>query len=228
MINDNCSNLYIVSTPIGNLKDITYRAVEVLSSVDLIASEDTRRTKILLDRYGIRKPLISYNDINKEKTTPKILKKLQEKSSIALVSDSGTPGISDPLYYLIKRVISEGIKIVPVPGASALLAGVVASGLPNDRFVFEGFIPAKKGRKKRLLQLKDEVRTIVLFESPHRLIKTLEDIRNFLGNRKISIAREITKVYEEFIRTDINSALNLFSEKKPRGEFVLIIEGKDK
>jgi len=228
MIKNNCSKLYIVSTPIGNLKDITYRAVEVLSSVDLIASEDTRRTRILLEHYGIKKPLISYNDINKSKTTPKILKRLQENSSIALVSDSGTPGISDPMYYLVKRAISEEIDIVPVPGASALLAGIVVSGLPNDRFVFEGFIPAKKGRKKRFLRLKDEIRTIILFESPHRLVKTLEDLKDFLGNRKISIAREMTKIYEEFIRTDIDSALKLFSEKKPRGEFVLIVEGKDK
>ena len=228
MIKNSYSKLYIVSTPIGNLKDITYRAVEVLSSVDLIASEDTRRTKILLEHYGIRKPLIGYNDFNKVKTTPKILRKLKENSSIALVSDSGTPGISDPMYYLVKRAISEEIDIVPVPGASALLAGIVVSGLPNDRFVFEGFIPAKKGRKKRLLRLKDEIRTIILFESPHRLVKTLEDLKDFLGNRKISIAREITKIYEEFIRTDIDSALKLFSKKKPRGEFVLIVQGKDK
>jgi len=228
MTDNNYSVLYIVSTPIGNLKDITYRAVEILSSVDLIASEDTRRTKILLNHYGIKKPVISYNDINKKKITPKILNKLRENNSVALVSDSGTPGISDPLYYLLTNTISEGIKIVPVPGASALLAGIVTSGLPNDRFIFEGFIPPKKGREKKFLQLKDEPRTIVLFESPYRLIKTLTDLRKFLGNRRISIGRELTKIYEEIIRTDIESALKIFSKKKPKGEFVLVIEGKGK
>ncbi len=228
MTENNYPVLYIVSTPIGNLKDITYRAVEILSLVDLIASEDTRRTKILLNHYGIKKPVISYNDINKKKITPKILNKLQENNSVALVSDSGTPGISDPLYYLLTSAIDEKIKIIPVPGASALLAGIVTAGLPNDRFIFEGFIPPKKGREKRFLQLKEEPRTIVLFESPYRLIKTLTDLEKFLGNRRISIGRELTKIYEEIIRTDIESALKMFSKKKPKGEFVLVIEGKRK
>ncbi len=224
---NNRSELYIVSTPIGNLKDITYRAIEVLSSVDLIASEDTRRTKILLNHYGIKSKLVSYNDFNKEKVTPEILKKLEGNCSVALVSDSGTPGISDPLYYLVKKAIEKDVKIIPIPGPTALIAGIVVSGQPNDRFVFEGFIPTKKGRNKRLLQLKEEKRTIILFESPHRLLKTLEDLLTFLGNRKISIARELTKIYEEIIRTDIESAIKLFSQKKPKGEFVLIINGKE-
>ncbi|MFC1562463.1 16S rRNA (cytidine(1402)-2'-O)-methyltransferase [candidate division KSB1 bacterium] len=218
--------LYIVSTPIGNLKDITYRAVEVLSSVDLIASEDTRRTKILLNHYGIKKHLISYNDINKKRVTPEIIGRLQESNSVALVTDSGTPGISDPMYYLVKNAIVEDVKIVPIPGASALLAGIVTSGLPNDRFIFEGFIPPRKGRKKRFLQLKDERRTIVLFESPHRLIRTLEDLKYYLGNRRIAVCRELTKVYEEVIRMDIESVLGFYSKKQPKGEFVLVVEGK--
>ncbi len=228
MTENNYPVLYIVSTPIGNLKDITYRAVEVLSSVDFIASEDTRRTNILLKHYGIRKKLICYNDINKEKVTHRIINELRNKNSAALVTDSGTPGISDPMYYLVKNAIVESIKIIPVPGPSALLAGIVTSGLPNDRFIFEGFIPVRKGRRKRFIQLKDEPRTMVLFESPHRLLKTLEDLKTFFGNRRISICRELTKVYEEVIRTDIESALVHFSEKKPRGEFVLVVEGKNK
>ena len=226
MSEDTGGVLYVVSTPIGNLKDVTYRAVDVLSSVDEIASEDTRVTKVLLNHYNIKKPLLSYNDFNKEKITPSIIKKLRENRSVALVSDSGTPGVSDPLYYLVTRAINEGITVIPVPGASSLLAGIVVSGLPNDRFVFEGFLPPKKGRKTKIAELEQEKRTIVLFESPHRLLRTLRDLKEVFGNRRISIGRELTKIYEEVIRTDLGEALDIFSEKKPRGEFVLIIEGK--
>lgn len=226
MSEDTGGVLYVVSTPIGNLKDITYRAVDVLSSVDEIASEDTRVTKVLLNHYNIKKPLLSYNDFNKERITPSIIKKLQGNRSVALVSDSGTPGVSDPLYYLVTRAINEGITVIPIPGASSLLAGIVVSGLPNDRFVFEGFLPPKKGRKTKIAELEQEKRTIVLFESPHRLLRTLRDLKEVFGSRRISIGRELTKIYEEVIRTDLGEALEIFSEKKPRGEFVLIIEGK--
>ena len=226
MSEDTGGVLYVVSTPIGNLKDITYRAVDVLSSVDEIASEDTRVTKVLLNNYNIKKPLLSYNDFNKERITPSIIKKLRENRSVALVSDSGTPGVSDPLYYLVTRAINEGITVIPIPGASSLLAGIVVSGLPNDRFVFEGFLPPKKGRKTKIAELEQEKRTIVLFESPHRLLRTLRDLKEVFGSRRISIGRELTKIYEEVIRTDLGEALEIFSEKKPRGEFVLIIEGK--
>ena len=226
MSEDTGGVLYVVSTPIGNLKDITYRAVDVLSSVDEIASADTRVTKVLLNHYNIKKPLLSYNDFNKEKITPSIIKKLRENRSVALVSDSGTPGVSDPLYYLVTRAINEGITVIPIPGASSLLAGIVVSGLPNDRFVFEGFLPPKKGRKTKIAELEQEKRTIVLFESPHRLLRTLRDLKEVFGSRRISIGRELTKIYEEVIRTDLGEALDIFSEKKPRGEFVLIIEGK--
>lgn len=215
--------LYIVSTPIGNLKDITFRAVEILSSVDSIASEDTRHTMILLKKYNIYKPLISYYSQNRIQRAASLLQSLHNGKNVALVSDAGTPGISDPGFYLIRKAIDNGIPVIPVPGPSALLAGLVASGLPMDRFIFEGFLPAKKGRRKRLEELAKELRTIVLFEGPHRILKTLREIKEVMGDRKVVIAREITKIYEEFFRGTISKAIEHFSINKPRGEFVLLL-----
>ncbi len=218
--------LYIVSTPIGNLGDITYRAVDVLSNVNLIAAEDTRTSRILLNRYNIDKALTSFHSHNQVRKTPALIQKLVNREDIAVISDAGTPGISDPAYYLVKQAVKENINVVPVPGCSALLAALVVSGLSTNRFVFEGFLPVKKGRKKRLGYLSNEERTIVLYESPHRLLRTLRDLLDHLGNRKISISRELTKMYEEVLHTNIEEALSKFESRDIKGEFVLVIESK--
>jgi len=220
--------LYVVSTPIGNLEDITHRALRVLAEVDLIAAEDTRRTAALLKHYGIHTRQRSYHDFNKERVTPSLLDVLRGGQSIALVSDAGTPGISDPCYYLVVRAIRTGIPVVPIPGPTAPIAALSVSGLPLDRFVFEGFLPAKKGRQKRLEQLRAEERTIVLFESPHRLLRTLDELLRVLGDRGAAVAREITKRFEEIFRGTLSQAAAHFRQKPVKGEFVLIIEGAGK
>ena len=217
--------LYIVSTPIGNLEDITFRAVRVLKEADLIAAEDTRRTGILLKHYGVDTRQQSYYDHNKERVTPRLIERLREGESIALVSDSGTPGISDPCYYLVIHAIEADIPVVPIPGPTSLVAALVSSGLPTDRFAFEGFLPVKKGRQTRLQTLTDEPRTIVLFESPHRLMKTLEGLREHLGDRRIAVTRELTKKFEEIVRGTISEAQAAFGDRSPKGEFVLVVEG---
>lgn len=218
--------LYIVSTPIGNLGDITYRAVEVLSKVDLIAAEDTRVSRVLLAHYNISARVTSFHSYNQVKKTPDLLGKLLNNESIAVISDAGTPGISDPAYFLVTKAIERNIPIVPIPGASALLSALVVSGLRTNRFVFEGFLPVKKGRKTRLLQLSEEKRTVVLYESRHRLLKTLKDLLENFGNRKIVIAREITKMYEETFRTTVTEAIQTHKQRVNKGEYVLIVEGK--
>lgn len=216
--------LYIVSTPIGNLKDITLRALEVLKSVDLIAAEDTRHTKILTSHYGIATPLTSYFEYNKLKKGDFLLKALKNGQKIALVSDSGTPGISDPGYHLVKLAIDNNIPITVVPGPSALTAALVLSGFPAHKFAFEGFLPTKKvSRQKKLKEISKESRTIVIYESPHRLIVLLEDIVEVLGNKQIAICREITKKFEEVKRAPAPELLEYFSKNKPRGEFVIIL-----
>jgi 16S rRNA (cytidine1402-2'-O)-methyltransferase len=216
--------LYIVSTPIGNLKDITLRALEVLKSVDLIAAEDTRHTRILTSNYGISTPLTSYFEYNKFKKGDFLLRALKNGQKIALVSDSGTPGISDPGYHLIKLAIENNIPITVIPGPSALTAALVLSGFPSHKFVFEGFLPAKKtARQKRLKELSQEERTIIIYESPHRLIALLEDIAGILGNKPVAIAREITKKFEEIKRAPAQELLEYFSRNRPRGEFVLVL-----
>jgi len=217
--------LYLVSTPIGNLKDISPRAVETLDRVDLIAAEDTRHTGLLLKHLGIKKCLESYHDHNKTKKSPGILKHLMCGESVAVVTDAGTPGISDPAYYLVKKAIETSIRIVPIPGPNAAITALVASGLPTDRFVFEGFLPVKKGRKKRLLSLSNEQRTIILYEAPHRLLRTLSDLLNYLGDRKIAVCRELTKKFEQIHRGSISEIIEEFSNKKIRGEIVLIVQG---
>lgn len=219
--------LYIVSTPIGNLEDITFRAVKILSGVDLIAAEDTRQTKILLEHYNIKKELISYFQFNEAKRTPELIEALKSGSSIAIVSDAGTPGISDPAYRLVRAAIDNGINIIPIPGASALLAALVVSGLPTDGFVFEGFLPHKKGRRTKLEHLKAESRTIILYESPHRILKTLQQLHETFGDRQVAVAREITKKFEEIFRGTLSEALNYFSSKSIKGEFVLVVKGTE-
>lgn len=220
-------SLYIVSTPIGNLRDITLRAIEVLKQVDLVAAEDTRHSRKLFAEYGIETPMISYHDFNKEKQTPIIIRKLREGQSVALVSDAGTPGISDPGFYLIREALQQQIRVEAVPGPTAFVPALILSGLPLHRFVFEGFPPAKKGRKSFFENLAQEKRTVILFESPHRLRRTLSDIHQHLGNRRIAIARELTKKFEEVIRGRVAEIINKLGDKPVKGEIVLVIEGKE-
>jgi len=222
----NVGTLYIVATPIGNLKDFTYRAVETLQNVQLIAAEDTRHSKKLLLHYKIGTPTISYFEHNRFTRIPKIIKTLNSGSDVAVITDAGTPGVSDPAYKLVRAAIEEGLRVEAIPGSSALLAALVSSGLPTDRFLFEGFIPSKKGRKKRLESIQDDQATIVFFESPHRVVKTLKDIYEVLGDRPAVLARELTKLHEEIIRGTVSELLTYFTQKSPRGECVLMI-GKD-
>ncbi len=227
MTADSYGTLYIVSTPIGNLKDITFRAVEILSSVSMIAAEDTRHSKKLFQHYNITTPSISFFEHNRTARIPQIVTNLQKGNHVALISDAGTPGISDPAYRLIREAISEGITVESIPGSTALIAGIVSSGLPTDRFLFEGFLPRKKGRKKRLMNLIDQDATIIFYESPYRLIKTLKEINEILGDRPAVIARELTKMNEEIIRGTVSDILSYFNNKKPRGEFVIMIGKND-
>lgn len=220
--------LYVVSTPIGNLKDITLRALEVLKAVDLIAAEDTRRTHVLLNHYGIETHTVSYFDFNKERKIPVLVEHLKNGGRLALVSDAGTPGISDPGFKLIRECVIEGIGIECIPGATAFIPALVGSGLPTDRFAFEGFLPPKKGRTKRLEQLQEEPRTLIFYESPHRILRTLRDLRSFLGDRKVVISRELTKRFEEIIRGNLSDFDTEDIRFKQKGEFVLVVEGKGK
>ncbi len=218
--------LYIVSTPIGNLEDITLRAIRVLKEVGIIAAEDTRHTRKLLSRYEIHVPLTSYHDFNKYEKAEVLIAKIKEGINVALVSDAGTPGISDPGYYLIKRAIEEGIRVIPIPGATALTAALSVSGLPTDRFSFIGFLPKKRtARDKTLKTLSTIEHTLILYESPYRVLKTLNEIREIFGERKISVARELTKFHEEVIRGKISDVINNLGSH-PKGEIVIIIEGK--
>lgn len=224
--NENIGTVYFVSTPIGNLGDITYRAVKILKSVPLIAAEDTRKTRILLNHFSLKTPLISYYEHNHFSRIDKIINHLLDGNNIAVVTDAGTPGVSDPAYKLIREAIIIGAKVESIPGASSALAGLVSSGLPTDRFLFEGFLPPKKGRKKKLAALKDETATIIFFENPKRLKRTLNDILDSIGNRPAVVCRELTKLHEEIIRGTVEELLAYFSKKEARGECVLLI-GKD-
>jgi 16S rRNA (cytidine1402-2'-O)-methyltransferase len=219
--------LYIVPTPIGNLEDITLRALKVLGGVDLIAAEDTRTTKILLDHYSIQKPMISYYSHNETVRTPQIIGKLLQKLSVAVVTDAGTPGISDPAHSIIAGAIEAGIPIVPLPGATAFIPALIASGLPTHAFVFEGFLPHKKGRHTRLVQLKDEHRTIIFYESPHRIIRTLSELEETLGDRTAVVGRELTKKFEEFLRGTLSSIRRELESRAIKGEFVLVVDGAE-
>lgn len=219
--------LYLCPTPIGNLEDITLRALRVLKEADIIAAEDTRVTRKLLNHYDIKASLVSYHEHNKRDKGPEIISMLQEGKSIALVTDAGTPGISDPGEDLVRLAVETGIAVVPLPGAAAAVCALTASGLSTERFVFEGFLPRKKKeRTQRLRELSEEIRTIVLYEAPHRLTKALEELGLALGDRSIVIAREMTKIHEEFFRGTIPDAAAHFTSTPPRGELVLVIEGK--
>lgn len=216
--------LYLVSTPIGNLEDITLRALRILKEVDLIAAEDTRKTRRLLTHYEIKTPLTSYFEGNQQSKTERIVARLKDGDSIALVSDAGTPIISDPGYPLLRECIAQDITIVPIPGASAVLTAAAISGLPLHNFTFEGFLSPKSGKRKRqLAQLVNEERTLILFESPHRLCRFLEDALEVMGERDIVITRELTKHFEEIFRGNISEALEKFRKTEPRGEFTIVI-----
>lgn len=217
--------LYVVATPIGNLEDITRRAVTILGGVDCIAAEDTRTTGVLLSHLGIRKQMVSYHSYNEQSRIAELLTRLHAGESVAVVTDAGTPAISDPAFALVRAAVAAGIRVIPIPGASAVLAALVASGLPTDRFAFEGFLPAKKGRTTRLRELAEESRTIVLYEAPHRIERTLSDLHQALGNRSAALARELTKKFEEVRRGTLADLLDGVRHKAPKGEMVIVIQG---
>ena len=219
--------LYLVSTPIGNLEDITLRAIKVLRRVDLIAAEDTRRAHRLLARYRIKGPLTSFFEHNEPTKKEVLIKRLVGGHNIALISDAGTPGVSDPGFRLIQRAIEEGIEVIPIPGPSAHVAALVVSGLPTDSFHFFGFLPPKGAkRQKRLEEIKELRGTIILYESPHRLIRTLQDIKDYCGDRQVVVARELTKLYEEVIRGPISEVLEGLEGRKIKGEITLVMAGR--
>ena len=221
----NIGTLYIVSTPIGNLKDITFRSIEILDNVSCVFAEDTRRSIKLFKTYNISVPMLSYNEFNREKRIELALKKIIEGQDIALITDAGTPSISDPGFLLIRESIKKNIEIICLPGATALIPALVMSGLPSERFVFEGFLPKQKGRASRLEELSSENRTVILYESPLRVKKTLEDLKEVFGpERAISLSREISKIYEETFRGTISDAIIHLANKNPKGEFVICID----
>ena len=224
---DKNGKVYLVSTPIGNLKDITFRAVETLKKVPLIAAEDTRHSKVLLSHYNISTPLISYFEHNKFSRIPKLMDHLKGGNDLAVITDAGTPGISDPAYRLVREAISLSINIESIPGPSAFLAGLSSSGLPTDRFIFEGFLPPKKGRKKRMLSVENEEATLIYYESPSRLLRTLKQLRETLGDRPAVVARELTKLYEEIKRGTLSELYSYFDKKKPKGECVILVGKND-
>ena len=218
--------LYVCGTPIGNLEDITLRALKILKEVNLIAAEDTRHTLKLLNHYQINTKVTSYYEYNKFKKAPYLVEILKNGQDIALVSDAGMPGISDPGYVLIDLALKNNIKIIPVPGVSALITALVVSGLPTDKFVFEGFLPRKiKERKRYFKSIENEERTIIFYETPHRLKKALKDMLEILGDRKVVIARELTKMYEEIIRGELSQVLSEIDSKEIKGEITLIVQG---
>jgi 16S rRNA (cytidine1402-2'-O)-methyltransferase len=215
--------LYIIATPIGNLSDLTFRARETLESVDLIACEDTRHTIILLNHYGIKKPLLSFHSHSGQTKTEKIIDYLKNGSNVALVSDAGTPGISDPGYVLIQAALDNGIGVIPIPGASAVITALCASGLPTDKFLYLGFLPVKKGRQTLFKKIAESEYTVVFYESPHRLKKTLEQLKEYLKpDAKLSVAKELTKIYETFYRGSIDDVIKQIPEN-PKGEYVVMI-----
>ena len=218
------SKLFIVPTPIGNLGDITFRAIETLKSVDLILAEDTRTSLKLLKHYKINSKIESYHMHNEHKKADSIINKISEGNTIALISDAGTPSISDPGFLLVRECIKNNIEVECLPGATALITALVISGLPSDKFLFEGFLPAKKGRTKRLKELSNEKKTIIFYESPHRILKTLKDFSDYFSPEKqVSVSREITKIYEETFRGTIEESIVHFEKNKPKGEFVIVL-----
>jgi len=216
--------LFVISTPIGNIKDISIRALEILKEVDVIACEDTRHTSKLLSFYNISKKLISYYEHNKKYRSPQLIRWLKDGQNIALVSDAGTPTISDPGYYIIRAALNEDIKLEIIPGASAVLCALVASGKPTDKFIFEGYLPKKKeARKKKIEEALNEKRTSIFYESPHRLQKTLEDMQMIMPDKDICICRELTKKFEEIVCDKAENLIKKYRERKPKGEIVIVI-----
>jgi len=221
------SKLFLVPTPIGNLKDITLRALEVLGSVDLILAEDTRQTKKLLDNYNISTPLQSHHMYNEHKSAESICAKILNGQTIALVSDAGTPGISDPGFLLVRTCLEREIQVETLPGPTALIPALVNSGLPSDRFCFEGFLPPKKGRNKRITALEEETRTMIFYESPYRLIKTLDELAlHFGSDRNACVSRELSKIYEENVKGTLSFLSEYYTNKPPKGEIVIVVAGK--
>src|SRR5688572_6989719 len=220
------TSLYIVATPIGNLGDITFRAVEILKSVDLILAEDTRTSGHLLKHYGIAKPLQSFHNFNEHKIVDWLTDRLKNGETMALITDAGTPGISDPGFLIVRACVQSGLKIECPPGATAFVPALVKSGLPSDRFVFEGFLPQKKGRQTLLKSLAEEERTMIFYESPYRLVKTLEQFKEYFGaDRQASVSRELTKMFEETVNGTLNEILLHFQSKEVKGEIVVVVAG---
>ena len=221
------SKLFLVPTPIGNLEDITFRSVRILNEVDLILAEDTRTSGKLLKYFDIKTPMKSFHMHNEHKVLDKMIDKLKLGIKIALISDAGTPGISDPGFLLVRACVEHGIETECLPGATALIPALVQSGFPTDRFIFEGFLPPKKGRQTRLKLWSEETRTIVFYESPHKIFKTLSQLQEFVGgDRRLSVSRELSKKFEETVRGTVNELILHFTNKAPKGEFVIVLEGK--
>jgi 16S rRNA (cytidine1402-2'-O)-methyltransferase len=221
--------LYIVPTPIGNLQDMTFRAVEVLKSVQLILAEDTRTSRFLCQHYMINTPLQAYHKDNEHKAVENIVQKIKSGMEMALVSDAGTPAISDPGFLLVRACLKEGVAVECLPGATAFVPALVNSGFPTDRFIYEGFLPHQKGRQKRLQGLQEESRTVVFYESPYRVLKLLQELQEYFGaDRKVSISRELTKKFEENFHGNVAEAIIHFTQKEPKGEFAVVMEGKSK
>ena len=220
--------LYIVPTPVGNMEDMTFRAVRILKEVDLVLAEDTRTSGILLKHYDIKNNLMSHHKFNEHGTSAGVVSRLLAGENVALISDAGTPGISDPGFFLVREAVRAGVEVQCLPGATAFVPALVSSGLPCDRFAFEGFLPQKKGRQTKLESLKDEDRTMIFYESPYRLVKTLQQFaETYGGERQVSVCREISKVHEESVRGTLDEVIAHFKEKEPKGEIVIILAGCD-
>ena len=220
--------MYLVPTPVGNLEDITFRALSVLKEADLILAEDTRTSGVLLKHFGIQNAMLSYHKFNEHQTVSRVVDRLRAGETVAVISDAGTPGISDPGFLVAREAIRAGIEVITLPGATAFVPALVSSGLPCDRFCFEGFLPQKKGRQTRLQALAEETRTMVFYESPHRVVRALQQFVEVFGaERPVSVCREISKVHEESVRGTLQEALLHFQEHEPRGEFVIVVGGKE-
>ena len=220
--------LYVVPTPVGNMEDMTFRAIRVLKEADLILAEDTRTSGVLLSHYDIHNELMSHHKFNEHQSLPSLISRLKSGATVALISDAGTPAISDPGFLLVRECVRNGIEVQTLPGATAFVPALVSSGLPNDKFCFEGFLPQKKGRQTRLEQLCSESRTMIFYESPHRLLKTLQQFSEIFGeNRQVSVCREISKIHEESVRGSLKEVMAHFTEFEPRGEIVVVLAGLD-
>ena len=220
--------LYIVPTPVGNLEDITHRALRILQEADLILAEDTRTSGVLLKHFGIKNAMLSYHKFNEHQTVGRVVERLLAGETVAVVSDAGTPGISDPGFLVAREAIKAGVEVVTLPGATAFVPALVSSGLPCDRFCIEGFLPQKKGRQTRLMALAGETRTMVIYESPRRVVKTLTQLAEVMGSqRQVSVCREISKVHEESVRGTLAEAIAHFQETEPKGEFVIVVAGRE-